>query len=148
MLRLLFIVLSFVYCNLIYGQQKSLVINRHQFVIIPKKVKNEWGSFDHVRTLYRVEGKAKNYVLKYYHYKDEGKDCNNVYWNRSSYKIQRDSIIFITHYFQKTGLDPIPEWHKQIYRVKKNGILLLLFGKYKYYHKTEWTNNIHYDPAI
>jgi hypothetical protein len=139
MFRLLIILTTFFFTCNTYGQKKSFSINGHQFVIASKKVKNEWGSFDHIRTLYRTEGSTKKYLLKYYHFQDEGGDCNNLFWNRGSYQIRNDSIIFITHYFQKTGADPIPEWRKQIYRVNKNGDLLVLYDKYKYYHKTVWT---------
>ncbi len=138
MLRLL-IILIFLSSHT-YGQKKSFAINGHQFIFLSKKVKNEWGSFDKIRTLYRIYKNTKKNVLKYYEYQDEGGDCNNLFWNRGRYEIRNDSIIVITHYFQKTGADPIPEWRKQIYRVNRKGDLVVLYDKYKYYQKTVWTN--------
>lgn len=121
-------------------QTKYIVINHHNFIVKTKKVKNEWNSFDKVKELYRIENGKQIYVLKYYAYKDDGSDCNNVFWSKETMKVKKDSIIFLTEYFQKTNMDPIPEWRKQIYQVKADGHLILIYDKYKYRHNAEWVN--------
>ena len=126
--------------NLSIGQTLEFSIHDHHFVVLSTIVKNEWNTKDTLQELYRVENNCKKLLLKFYPYKDEGSDCNNFFWNKEKMTIKNDSLIFITHYFQKTKLDPIPEWRKQIYIVKPNGKLTLLYDKYKYYHSTKWVN--------
>ncbi len=131
------VVFIFLPCLLI-GQNKQFVINNVQFVVKPIKKKNEWNTYDKVNKLYRIENKKLNYLLSYYEYKDEGGDCNNLFWNKETLEVKNDSLIFLTHYLQKTGIDPIPEWRKQIYIVNKEGRLTLVFDKQKYYNQQEW----------
>ena len=80
-------------------------------------VDNEWETKDTINTLIRIENGKLQPILKYYIYKDEGGDCNNLFWDKETMVLDGDSLIFTTHYFQKTGIDPIPEWRKQIYQV-------------------------------
>jgi hypothetical protein len=82
MLRLLIILISFLCSSYTYGQKKSFAISGHRFVFLSKKVKNEWGSFDQLQTFYRIKGNTKKYLFKYYQYKNEGGDCNNLFWNK------------------------------------------------------------------
>lgn len=124
----------------ITAQTKNFKINDQHFVIVPGQEKNEWNTKDQVRDVYRVEGKQRIKLLRYYIYKDEGGDCNNLFWNKERLTIQHDSLVLLTHYFQKTGLDPIPEWRKQIFVVQPNGELQLLYDKYKYYRRSEWVS--------
>jgi len=121
----------------IFGQTDTIKVNNTLFLIQSKVIPNEWGTSDSINLLYRLNDKKK-YVLSYYTYKDQGGDCNNLFWNTETMTIQENSLTFNTHYFQKTGLDPIPEFRKQIYIVDSLGKLTLTYNKYKYYEQTKW----------
>jgi hypothetical protein len=122
------------------AQTEKCVINNHTFEIRTEVVKNEWETQDTVRTLYRLEEGNAMELLKFYAYKDDGGDCNNLFWNKESMRIEGNQLIFTTHYYQKTGIDPIHEWRKQIYKVNTEGKLILTFDKYRYYHSSEWVD--------
>lgn len=126
--------------SILLGQNKQFVINNVQFVIKPIKKKNEWNTHDKVNNLYRIENKKLNYLLTYYGYKDGGGDCNNSFWHEETLEVKNDSLIFLTHYYQHTGLDPIPEWRKQIYKVNGKGRLNLIYDKEKYYRQKKWVH--------
>ena len=120
------------------AQNERFTVNNFEFEIESDVVANEWESMDTIQKLYRVEDSDRHYVLEYYPYKDEGGDCNNLFWYKEAMEVDGDSIVFTIHYFQKTGIDPIPEWRKQIYVVNDDGLLILTYDKYKYYNSSEW----------
>ena len=69
-------------------------------------VSNDWGTKDTLQFLITMkEGKPET-ILTYYSYKDEGADCNNVFWTVETITVQNDSLILSSHYLQKTGIDP------------------------------------------
>ncbi len=123
---------------LLFSQEREFVIHNTQFTITVDSIKNEWDTYDKRNKLYRKENGKLIYLLTYYAYKDEGGDCNNLFWNEESLEVKNDSLVFLTHYFQHTGLDPIPEWRKQIYLVNPQGRLKLVYDKEKYYHQKKW----------
>lgn len=123
-----------------FGQNQEFEVNNANFVIESTIQKNEWDTKDSLNKLYRIEGQKKIHVLDYYVFKDEGGDCNNLFWEREYLQLAGDSIIFRTAYFQKTNMDPIPTERKQIYRVDDSGKLELVFDKYRYRHSNEWVD--------
>ena len=118
--------------------QDSLRINGHAFVVSTQVVENEWETKDTLNTLSRIENMHPVDILTFYAFKDNGSDCNNAFWSTKTMEIRADSVFFTTHYFQQTGLDPIPEWRKQIYRIDHSGKLHKIFDQYKYYNRNEW----------
>ncbi len=140
MLKFIFSILLVVVSNVLFGQTRTFWVKGHHFLISTEPIKNEWDTQDMVSLLYRVEDGQEKYLLKYFNYKDEGGDCNNLFWNTEVLTIKNDSLIFETTYHQKTGIDPIPEKRKQIYKVNENGTLTLIFDKYKDKGKENWRN--------
>ncbi|HTG56115.1 MAG TPA: hypothetical protein VL943_07605 [Niabella sp.] len=69
--------------------------------------------------------------MAYYPYKDEGGDCNNLFWTKEWLAVKSNTIVFTTRHFQKTGRDPITEWEKKIFTVSKNGEVELTEQLYK-----------------
>lgn len=136
--KLPYILLFFLAPMLSFAQEEPILINNHEFNVVTEIVDNEWETKDTVNILFRNENGQPQQVLKYYSYKDRGGDCNNVFWNTESMEVQGDSVIFTTHFFQKTGIDPIPEWRKQVYLVNAKGELILIYDKLRYYNSTKW----------
>ena len=124
--------------GLLFSQDREFVIHNTLFTVAADSVKNEWNTYDKINRLYRKENGKRIYLLTYYTYMDEGADCNNRFWNEERLEIKSDSLVFLTHYYQLTGLDPIPEWRKQIYKVNGQGRLNLVYDKEKYYHQKKW----------
>lgn len=123
---------------LLFSQEREFVIHNTQFTVTTDSVKNEWNTYDKRNKLYRQENGKRIYLLTYYTYMDDGSDCNNRFWNKETLEVKNDSLVFLTHYYQLTGLDPIPEWRKQIYRVNSQGRLKLVYDKEKYYRQKKW----------
>ena len=120
-----------------FGQNDTIKINSTKFILDRQIEKNDYKTIDTLLKIYRIENGTAKYLLKHYLYKDDGGDCNNLYWNIGTVQIQNDSLIFLTHYLQQRR-DPIPEWRKQIYKVSKTGQLKLVFDKFKKYKDETW----------
>jgi len=120
-----------------FGQIEKISVKNHKFIIKTKIIKNEWETFDTIKIVYSMNKKTMA-LLKYFAYKDEGGDCNNLFWNKGSIETKNDSLILNTYYFQKIGIDPIPEWRKLIYKIDATGKVRLIYDKYRYYNSTEW----------
>jgi len=138
MKKLFYILILFLGSMHCHAQEEQLSINNHQFSIVTEIVDNEWATKDTINTLFRIENGERHRILKYAIYQDEGGDCNNLFWNKETMEVQSDRVLFTTHYFQKNGIDPIPEWRHQIYQVNSAGEFILIYDKYKYYNSTEW----------
>ncbi|GEM_PF-1258300 len=118
--------------------QSKFKIGKNQYRIESKKIANEWNTKDELKELYLVIKGRKEKVLSYYAYKDEGGDCNNLFWNKASLKIKSDTLIVTVHHFQKTGIDPITEWEQITYRINANGKPELIAHLYKMFGSNEW----------
>lgn len=129
--------------GLLFSQERKreFIINNTGFVIIADSIRNEWDTYDHINKLHRKENDMLVYLLTYYTFKDEGGDCDNLFRIKETMEVKNDSLIFLTHYWQLTGRDPIPEWRKQIYMVNKKGRLNLVYDKQKYYHQEQWVQS-------
>ncbi|MFT6983485.1 MAG: hypothetical protein ACJAUD_002263 [Crocinitomicaceae bacterium] len=123
------------------GQTESICVNDFEFEIKTDIAANEWGTFDTINRLYRIENVKETYLLKYYTFKDNGGDCNNLFWYKEQLEIENDRLIFSTNYFQLTNIDPIPVERKQIYQVQNTGEVLSVFDKYRYRDRSEWVEN-------
>lgn len=122
-----------------FAQKDTLVVNGFKFVTVIKTEKNEFNVKDTLMKLYRVEdGKAK-YLLTHYLYRF-GADCNNEFTDNGTYEVQNDSIIFLTEFSQKTGVDPIPDRQKQIYKVGAGGKLTLVYNKQQERYSDKWVD--------
>jgi hypothetical protein len=124
---------------ILHAQNSTQIIKGNAFITKKQIVKNEWGNKDTLLRLYRVENGKEQFVLKHYLYKNEGGDCNNIFWNSGTMKREGDQMVFITHFRQK-GNDPIPQQEKQIYKVAPNGHLKLSY--HKYYQHGKWVNEV------
>jgi hypothetical protein len=125
--RLLFVLLL---CGAFQAlaQEDTLSLNGFRFFSKKVMLKNEFGSTDTLLKLYRIENGKPKYLLKHYLYSFSA-DCNNSFEDKGSILVHLDSITFLTHYSQKTGLDPIPLMSKQVYVVQANGKLILVSNK-------------------
>ena len=123
----------------IFSQTDTSLINGFKFVTVIKTEMNEYNGRDTLLKFYRIEnGKAK-YLLKHYVYKHSA-DYNNSFTDVGIYKIQNDSILFLTDFLQKTGIDPIPEKRKQIFKVEEGGKLTLLYDKQLERFSGDWVD--------
>ena len=141
MRNLIYLLISFLLSKSSLAQEERIRVNNHEFSCVTEVVGNEWGTKDTLTKLYWIENGKQTYVLKFFPFKDEGGDCNNLFWNTETMEIKNDKILFITKYEQKTGMDPIFEQRKQIYRVGEDGKLTLIFDKYMPHNGTEWVSN-------
>ena len=119
------------------GQVNVIKINGTKLISVRQILGNEHQTKDTLVNLYRIENKQRKLVHTFYLYKDEGGDCNNLFWNVGTMTIQNDNLIFLTNYLQKLH-DPIPALRKRIYQVSKKGELTLIFDKYKRKDDQEW----------
>lgn len=97
---------------------------------------NGLGTQDTLIKMYRIEKGKLKYLLKHYLYSYDG-DCNNLFTDIGTVEVHHDSIIFKTHTIQKRH-DPIAEWVKQIYKVRSDGKLILVYNKE--YRNEKWVN--------
>lgn len=123
---------------LAFGQDSTAVFGKDIFASIEVTEENEWGTTDTLHLLYAELGEVTDPILEYYSFQDQGGDCNNLFWMKESLTFEDNQIILLSHYFQKTGIDPIPEWRKRIYVVNSPGELELIYDRYKYYDSDEW----------
>jgi hypothetical protein len=136
---LILFTLFFICCKLT-AQTDTIIINGQKFITVKQTEKNEYERTDTILKFYRIlNGKVK-YLLKHYLY-TYGTDCNNEFTDIGSYKIQNDSLIFITDFLQKTGIDPIPVKQKQIYKVDASGKMHKIFDMVQQ-RSGEWTDSM------
>lgn len=124
-----------------FGQSKKINIKGHRFLVRELQVPSEAEGSKTQDTLlrfYRLEAGKPIYLHQHYRYKDEGGDCNNLFWDIGSYAISGDTIRFTTQHCQKTGLDPITEWEQQVYHIDPKGNLVLIREHYKEKGDTTW----------
>ncbi len=122
------------------AQVEILTIGGTQFSVETEVVENEWETRDTLQTIYRLVEGDREPELTFASYLDQGGDCNNLFWMRETIEVNDDELVLTSHYFQKTGMDPIPEWRKRIYTLNTNGEMILNSDKYKYYHSDEWVD--------
>ena len=100
------------------GQIDTIKISGTKFISTRQILSNENKTKDTVLYLYRLDNRQRKLVKKFYLYKDEGEDCNNLFWNIGTMTTQNDSLIFLTRYLQK-GHDPIPVIRKEFTKLLK-----------------------------
>lgn len=122
------------------AQLETFRIGGTQFVLETEIVENEWETKDTLQTIYRLSEGDREPELTLATYLDQGGDCNNLFWMRETIEVINDELVLTSHYFQKTGIDPIPEWRKRMYTLNEKGELVLSSDKYKYYHSDEWVD--------
>jgi hypothetical protein len=49
-------------------------------------------------------------------------------------------MIFLTEFSQKTGMDPLPDFRKQIYKVGDGGKLVLIYDKQQKRYSGKWVD--------
>lgn len=129
--------------SLCFAQSKRLIIRGHTLLAREFKVKSEEdgpGTHDILLKLYRMKKGKPEYLCQHYLYKNEGGDCNNLFWDIGTYKISGDTIRFISRHCQKTGFDPITEWEQKIYTIDAKGKLILVGEQYKKEGSETWSS--------
>jgi len=124
-----------------FAQTKKFKIYDNTFIIKSIKIGNEWNTTDDVRNLYIKGNETEKLVLRYFAYKDEGGDSDNLFWYKEKLKIKGNSMIITTHHFQKTGLDPIAEWERRTFVVSENGEVELTEHLFKKVGSNEWKSD-------
>ena len=120
-----------------FSQKDTLLINGFKFYTEKQVLKNEFGTKDTVLKFYRIDNGKSKYLLKHYQYRFTA-DCNNGFTDIGSYAVKHDSIVFVTNYFQKTGMDPIPDTRMQIFKVQVDGKLKEIYDKELQRYTGEW----------
>lgn len=124
-----FIAISFVvlFGNIVFAQQKTFRVNNVKFISIKNTEKTEYNLKDKFVNIYYYQKGKRKFLCKFYTYQ-YGADCNNEFSDIGTIEIKKDNLILKTHFKQKRH-DPIPEWEKTIYKVYKNGKVLLVYNK-------------------
>ncbi|HXC03162.1 MAG TPA: hypothetical protein VNZ86_00345, partial [Bacteroidia bacterium] len=122
------------------AQTDTLFVNASKFIAVKSVVLNEFGKHDTLAKFYRIENSKPKYLLRHYLY-SYSTDCNNEFKDHGSIRVQHDSILFFTDYWQKTGIDPLPDKSKQIYRVRPDGKLIKIYDKQRDKTTGKWTEN-------
>lgn len=129
--RSIFLLLSCIslFAVKLQAQTDTLHINNTTFIAKTNHTAiGEYGKRDTILTFYRMEKGKPKQLLQHTLY-NYGADCNNEFITKGSYTVQHDSIIFTSTIKQKTGLDPIADEERQIYRVEADGKLKLISNK-------------------
>ncbi len=126
------------------AQTDTLHVNGNTFVTKIKPVWSEYNRMDTVLQLYRIENGKTKYLLSHFMYQWSA-DCNNVFIDHGTMQVKNDSLIFETEYKQKTGMDPIPERRRQIYRVMPDGKVKLVFDRELQRGEEAWIDKMHTD---
>lgn len=119
------------------AQTDSFSIGSHQFLIIKKANKTEYGKSDTTASVYRLNGNGKTLLFDYTAY-SYGADCNNEFTDRGRLSVSGNDVIINTRHFQKRA-DPIPQRSRQVYRLNPKGNLTLISDKEQYAGKG-WVN--------
>lgn len=109
----------------------TIVVNKTKFLFVKStRVTDDYpDKLDTIVNVYRVENEARKYLLTHVIYTWAG-DCNSVFEDHGSYSIQGDSIIFITDYeVERDKNFGLPFSRKQIYRVKDDGKMILVYDR-------------------
>lgn len=122
------------------AQLENLSVGKTQFVLKTEIVENEWETKDTLQTIYRLSEGDREPELTLATYLDQGGDCNNLFWMRETIEVINDELVLTSHYFQKTGIDPIPEWRKRVYAIGEKGEMVLISDKYRYHNSGEWVD--------
>ncbi len=126
---------------LCFAQSKKLTVRGHTLLLREYTLRSEEdgpGDYDILLKLYRLEKGKPKYLYQHYRYKNEGGDCNNLFWAIGTYDVSGDTLRFTTHHCQKTGLDPIPEWEQKIYTLTAEGNLVLISSRYRERGSETW----------
>lgn len=110
-----------------FSQSDTIMIYNTKFILTKRTSKNDFNTNDTILNLFRIEKGVPKFLLKHYLYRYSG-DCNNEFKDIGFLEQKGDSLIFNTRFLQK-GHDPIPELEKQIYIVKNDGKLILIYNK-------------------
>ena len=111
-------------------KQDTIIINGTKFLFIKTHEKNiDFSSYPHdtLVNVYRIENGNRHYLLQHRLY-NKASDCNNTFIEKGSYKIEGDSMIFITDFLQERN-DPIIQKSTQVYRVNATGQMILISDK-------------------
>ncbi|MCR9170890.1 MAG: hypothetical protein NXI10_00240 [bacterium] len=123
-----------------FGQLRTFHCNDVGFKMKTEIISNEWGTLDTLQLVYFEEKEEGDPVFTFYSYQDQGGDCNNLFWMKETLTVEGNQLVLLSHRFQKTGIDPIPEWRKRIYSVKADNSLELIYDRYKYYESSDWVD--------
>lgn len=107
----------------------TIVVNGTKFITVIEAARSaDYGTTDTIMKLYRIHDGKREYLLRHFIYR-YGADCNNEFTDKGTMQVHHDSILFITEYLQKTGLDPIPTMRRQVYKVSTEGRVTEIYDK-------------------
>ena len=110
----------------------TIIINRTAFLFVKCTGKSEINSMDTLLKVYRMENGARKYLLTQDIF-TSGADCNSIFINHGTYQIKDDSLIFLTEFdFDQSKNFGLPSEEKQIYIVKDDGKMILIYDAEKY----------------
>ncbi len=120
----------------------TIIVNGSKFVTKKKAVSNDFDGKDTAVLFYRIQDGKPKYLLRHFTYRYSG-DCNNDFTDVGTYKIDGDSIIFMTEYLQKRS-DPIPVRRRQVYLVEPSG-KVIPFSDRELDRNGKWTKTVYKD---
>lgn len=127
MRKLFFIIICFCFFPTLFGQDKDIKINNHDFRFHQyRNDKDEETDEEYEKVdIYRGTKKLLTHTLS-----AQWGDCNSISIELGDFEIKGDSLIFYS-YWALHGDAPVSPYgvRKQIYQVKENGRLNLLGGK-------------------
>lgn len=113
--------------------QDTLTVNHTRFIFVKSVRPSEAhiGS-DTIVQVFRIQGDSSYYLLTHDLFAQSA-DCNSVFTDRGSYSISGDSMVFLTEYeFESNKNFGLPFRRKQVYVVKNDGKLILVYDKEEY----------------
>ena len=119
--------LNVTFCNIVLAQHKTFYINKIKIITIKNSEKTVFNRKEKFVNIYYYKKSKRKFLCKFYTYQ-YGADCSNVFSDIGTIEIKNDNLILKTHFKQKRK-DPIPDWEKIVYKVYKNGNVLLLYNK-------------------
>src|ERR1043166_5793660 len=121
----------------------TVVVNNTKFLFVKSIHVSEanHSKLDTVLQVYRIENGARKYLLAHNIY-DYDADCNSVFEDFGTYEIHGDSVIFKTEFSVERDKNVgLPYRQKQIYVVKDDGKMILVFDKSEMEDGT-WRDNL------
>lgn len=109
----------------------TIVINQTKFLFVKStRITEDYpNKLDTILWVYRVKNGSRKYLLTHTIYTWSG-DCNSVFEDHGSFSIQGDSVIFTTVFdVERDKNFGLPYQQKQVYTVKDDGKMILVFDK-------------------
>jgi hypothetical protein len=122
-------------------RKDTVTVNKTKFVFETVAREGMLNVPDTVWNVYQTEDTARKYLLTHVIYSYDA-DCNSEFRDHGAYEIKGDSIIFTTEFeVERDKNFGLPYRQKQVYLVKSNGKLVLVYDRSEMEDGT-WRDNL------